>query len=124
MDGIPAVGNVPTILGLEFVCSLPNDLGDLVGSFPSWAKLANTWVFGILEDSAQHPVSSLECPSSDVLVVVLGYLLVAGCSPETSHVSQLIDRVKVVIELLPIGILVEPLVPKGLDPCFDRYDGF
>ena len=52
MDGIPAVGNVATILGLEFVCSLPNYLGDLVGSFPGWTKFANTWVFSILEDSA------------------------------------------------------------------------
>ena len=52
MDGIPAVGNVATILGLEFVCSLPNNLGDLVGSFPSWTKLANAWVLCILEDSA------------------------------------------------------------------------
>ena len=46
----------------------------------------------------------------DILVVVLGYLLVVGHSPETSHVPQLIDRVKVVIKLLPIGILIEPLV--------------
>ena len=52
MDDIPAVGNVATILGLEFVCSLPNNLGDLVGSFPSWAEFADTWVFSILEDSA------------------------------------------------------------------------
>ena len=29
MDGIPAVENVATILGLEFVCSLPDDLDDL-----------------------------------------------------------------------------------------------
>ena len=51
MDGIPAVGNVATILGLEFVCSLTNNLGDLVGSLPGRTKLANTWVFSILEDS-------------------------------------------------------------------------
>ena len=35
MDGIPVVGNVATILGLEFVCSLPDELGDLVRTFPS-----------------------------------------------------------------------------------------
>ena len=52
MDGIPAVGNVATILGLEFVCSLPNNLGDLVGSFPSRTEIAGTQVFSILEDSA------------------------------------------------------------------------
>ena len=52
MDGIPAVRNVATILGLEFVCSLPNNLGDLVGSLPGRTELANTWVFSILEDSA------------------------------------------------------------------------
>ena len=109
MDGIPAVGNVPTILGLEFVCSLPNDLGDLVRSFPGWTKLANTWVFGILEDSAQHPVSSLECPSSDVLVVLLGHLLVVGCSLETYHVSQLVDGVKVMFELLLVGVFIKTL---------------
>ena len=124
MDGIPTVGNVVTILGLEFVCFLPNNLGDLVGFFPGRTKLAGTWVFSILEDSAQHSVSSLECSSSDILVVVLGHLLVVGCSPETSHVPQLINRVKVVIELLPVGILVEPLVLEGLDPCFNKYDGF
>ena len=52
MDGIPAVGNVATILGLEFVCSLPNNLGDLVGSFPGRTELAGSWIFGILENSA------------------------------------------------------------------------
>ena len=50
MDGILAVGNVATILGLEFVCSLPNDLKDLVRTFPGRTELAGTWVFGILED--------------------------------------------------------------------------
>ena len=50
MDDIPVVGNVATILGLEFVCSLPNNLGDLVGSFLSRTELASTWVFSILED--------------------------------------------------------------------------
>ena len=52
VDDIPTVGNVETILGLEFVCSLPNNLGDLVGSFPGRTELADTWVFSILEDSA------------------------------------------------------------------------
>ncbi len=52
MDGIPAIGDVTTFLGLEFVCSLPNNLGDLVRAFPGRTKLASSWVFGILEDSA------------------------------------------------------------------------
>ena len=52
MDGIPVVGNVATILGLEFVCSLPKDLGDLVRTFLGRTELAGSWVFGILEDSA------------------------------------------------------------------------
>ena len=52
MDGIPAVGNVATNLGLEFVCSLPNNLGDLVRSFPGRTELADNWVFSILEDLA------------------------------------------------------------------------
>ena len=59
----------------------------------------------------QHPVSSLEYPSSDVLIVVLCYLLMVGYSLETSCVSQLIDGVEVVVKLLPVGILIEPLVP-------------
>ena len=52
MDDIPAVGNVATILGLEFVCSLPDDLGDLVRTFPGRTELADSYVLGILEDSA------------------------------------------------------------------------
>ena len=52
MDDIPAVGNVVTILGLEFVRSLLNNLGDLVGSLLGRTELAGTWVFSILEDSA------------------------------------------------------------------------
>ena len=52
MDGIPAVGDVATILGLEFVCSLPNNLGDFVRSFPGRTKFAGTRIFSILEDSA------------------------------------------------------------------------
>ena len=51
MDGIPAVGNVATILGLEFVCSLPDVLGDLVRTFPGKTELIGSRVFGILEDS-------------------------------------------------------------------------
>ena len=52
MDGIPAVGDVATILGLEFVCSLPNNLGDFVRSFPGRTEFAGTRIFSILEDSA------------------------------------------------------------------------
>ena len=51
VDSIPAVRNVATILGLEFVCSLPNNLGDLVGSFLGRTELTGTRVFSILEDS-------------------------------------------------------------------------
>ena len=58
MDGIPTVGNVATILGLEFVCSLPDDLGDFVRTFPGRTELASSWVFGVLVDwrSTQSPV--------------------------------------------------------------------
>ena len=52
MDSILAVRNVATILGLKFVCSLLDDLGDLVRTFPGRIELAGSWVFGILEDSA------------------------------------------------------------------------
>ena len=45
MDSIPAVRNVATILGLEFVCSLPNDLGNFVRTFPDRTELAGSWVF-------------------------------------------------------------------------------
>ena len=124
MNIVLAVGDVTTILGLEFVCSLPDNLRDLVRTLPSKTKLASSWVFGILEDSAKHPVSSLECPSSDFFVVVLCYLLVVGCSLETSRVSQLINGVKFVVKLLPVGILIKLLVPKGWDSCFNRYDSF
>ena len=111
MDGILAVGNVVTILSLEFVRSLTDDLGDFVRAFPSNTELAGSWVFGVLIEFAQHLVSSLESPSSDVLVVVPCYLLMVGCSSETSRVSQLIDGVEVMVKLLTIGILVEPLIP-------------
>ena len=50
MDGILAVGNVVTILDLEFVCSLPDELGDFVRTFPGRIELASSWVFNILED--------------------------------------------------------------------------
>ena len=98
MDGIPTVGN--TILGLEFVCSFTNDFGDFVRTFPGRTELADSWVFGILEDSAWHPVSSLEFPRSKVLVVVPCYLLMVSYSLETSLVSQLINGVEIVIKLL------------------------
>ena len=124
MDSIPTVGNVGTVLSLEFVCSLPDDLGDFGRTFPSRTKLVGSWVFGVLIDSVQHPVSNLEFHNSDVLVVVPCYSLVVGCSPETSHGFQLINGVEVVVKLLPVGILIKPLVPKGWDPCFNRYDSF
>ena len=36
MGGIPAVVNAASVSSLEFVGSVTNDLGDLVGSFPIW----------------------------------------------------------------------------------------
>ena len=52
MDGIPTIGNVTTILSLEFVCSLTNDLGDFVRTFPGTTELAGSWVVSVLVDSA------------------------------------------------------------------------
>ena len=46
------------------------------------------------------------------------------CSLETSLVSKFINGVKIVVKLLLVGILVELLVPKGLDPYFNKYDSF
>ena len=42
MNSVPAIGDVTTILGLEFACFLPNNLGDLVGSFPGKTELAGS----------------------------------------------------------------------------------
>ena len=42
MNGIPTVGNVATILGLEFVCSLTDDLGDFVRTFLGRMELAGS----------------------------------------------------------------------------------
>ena len=60
MDGILAIGNVATILGLEFVCYLPDDLGDFVRTFPGRTKLVNSWIFGVLVDSTKYLTSSLK----------------------------------------------------------------
>ena len=51
MSGVPAIVDVASILSLEFVGSLNDDLGDLVGSFPVGAELAFSCFFGILENS-------------------------------------------------------------------------
>ena len=110
MDGIPTVGDVITILSLEFVCSLTDNLGDFVRAFLGRTELASSWVFCVLVNLTQHPVSSLEGPSSNVLVIVLCYLLMVSCSLETSCVLQLITSIEVIIELLPISVLIKPLV--------------
>ena len=52
MSGIPAVMDFAFISSLEFVGSLTDDLGDLVGSFPIGAQLACCCFFGILENLA------------------------------------------------------------------------
>ena len=52
MSGVLAVVDVASILSLEFVGSLTDDLGDLVGSFPIGAQLACSCFFGILENVA------------------------------------------------------------------------
>ena len=111
MDGIPAIGDVTTILSLEFVCSLIDDLGDFVKTFPGRTKFAGSGVFGVLVNTTRHPISSLKGLSSNFIVVVLCHLLMVSYSPETSHVSQLIDGVEVMVESLPIGVLVKQLVP-------------
>ena len=52
MGAIPAVVDVASISSLEFVGSMTDDLGDLVGPFPVGAQLASSCFFGVLEDSA------------------------------------------------------------------------
>ena len=52
MDGIPVVGNIAIILGLEFGCSLPINLGDFERTFLCRTELTGSWVFGVLIDSA------------------------------------------------------------------------
>ena len=51
MDGVPVVTDVAAILGLEFICSLAYDFGDLVGAFPCRPELAYSCNFCVLEDS-------------------------------------------------------------------------
>ena len=50
MDGIPAIADVATILNLEFVCSLADEFGDLVGAFPGRSELTGSWIFCVLVD--------------------------------------------------------------------------
>ena len=50
MNDIPAVGDVVTILSLEFVCFFIDDLGDFVRAFPVRTKLAGSWIFVVLVD--------------------------------------------------------------------------
>ena len=52
MDGVLVVKDVATILSLEFVCSLADDFGDLVGAFPGRTELVGSWVFHVLVDLA------------------------------------------------------------------------
>ena len=52
MNGVPVVMDVATILRLEFVCSLADDLGDLVRAFPYRPELAYSYIFRVLKDSA------------------------------------------------------------------------
>ena len=52
MGGVLAVVDVASILDLEFVSSVIDDLGDLLRFFPVGAKFACSCLFGILEDSA------------------------------------------------------------------------
>ena len=98
MGGVLTAVDVASVLSLEFVGSLTDDLGDLVGSFPVVAQLACSYFFGVLEDSAQYPVPDLESSHSDVLVVVLGYLLLVECSVKVSVVAQIVDRIEAMVE--------------------------
>lgn len=113
MDGVLTVVDVVTILSLEFVCSLADDLGDFVRAFLGWIEFAGSQVFGVLVESTQHPVSKLEGPCSDVLVVVMCHPLMVSCSWATSYAPQLMNGVEAVIELLPVSVFIEPLEPQG-----------
>lgn len=74
MGGVPVVLDVVIVLSLDFLGSLTNNLFYLVGFFPNWTELAYLRLLGFLEDSAQYPVSHLEGPHFEVLVVVLSNL--------------------------------------------------
>ena len=50
MDDILVVMDVTTIMGLELVGSLSDDLGDCVGAFPFRTKLTRYCIFRFLDD--------------------------------------------------------------------------
>ena len=52
MDDVPAIVNVVAILGLEFVCFLAYEFGDLVQAFPYRPELAYSCILRVLEDLA------------------------------------------------------------------------
>ena len=52
MDGVPAAVDVATNLSLKLVCSLADNLGDLVGAFPCRSEVACSWILRVMEDSA------------------------------------------------------------------------
>ena len=52
MGGILAVVDIAYVPSLEFVGSVTNDLGDLLGSFPVGGQLTCSCFFGVLEESA------------------------------------------------------------------------
>ena len=122
MCGVLAIVDVASILSLDFVGFLTNNFGDLVRSFPGWAELTRPYLFGVLEDSAQYPISYLEGPHSDVFVIVVGYLLLVDYSVEVSLLAEFIDSVKAMIKQLLISVVIKPLVSCRRYATFDGKD--
>ena len=75
MLNIPWLWQFLLVQRFQVIATLPKIMGDLVGSFPGWAKLPLGQVLGSRCDFAQDEVSYAKSSKFHSLIVVLGHLL-------------------------------------------------
>ena len=106
------------------VASRAQIMDDSVGSFPGWTELALHWIFRCWGYLLKDEVSNVEFFQLHPSIVVFGYLLLVLGHPLGSLISDFIQEIQVLLQLVVVALLVKKLPPKASKSYFDRDDCF
>ena len=99
-------------------------MDDSVVSFPGWTKLALRRIFRCWSYLSKDEVSDVEFFQLHPLIVVFGYLLLVLGHPLGSLISDFVQEIEVLLQLVVVALFVKELSPKASESYFDRDDCF
>ena len=93
-------------------------------SFTGWTELALRRIFRCWSYLSKDEVSDVEFFQLHPSIVVFGYLLLVLGHPLGSLISDFIQEIQVLLQLVVVALLVKELPPKAGESYFDRDDCF